>query len=227
MKKIILSITILFSALANAQNEDPNLLKTWYLTFVQATDFAPAYTIADVNPPIAPTLTVSEGYVISGVGACNTFTGTFTDPGIGSGLIESQISSTTLECEPEIHHSVEQSYFGMLNSLITYIVADAEGGQVLYLLHPLMGMAVFLDYPLAVQKNNSPSLNIFPNPITDKISIMGSGITDVEIYNAAGQFVYRITEGFDNIDMSRLPTGIYLAKIFTDSGFITRKIVKN
>ncbi|MDB4060612.1 choice-of-anchor J domain-containing protein [Vicingaceae bacterium] len=80
------------------------------------------------------------------------------------------------------------------------------------------------------------SLEIFPNPVSDVLTINQSS---VEIYNGSIFLLSaegRLVESFEEltfgqlnqqIDMSKLPKGVYFIKIETDKGTTVRKVVKS
>lgn len=70
-------------------------------------------------------------------------------------------------------------------------------------------------------------VSVFPNPVKNVATI--SGVTDietVEVTNITGQRVLYNTISLETIDMSRLPSGIYFAKIKATSGSKTVKLIK-
>ncbi|WP_431156670.1 YCF48-related protein [Winogradskyella poriferorum] len=69
---------------------------------------------------------------------------------------------------------------------------------------------------------------IFPIPAQDILKIKGnlSIIESVEIYNIDGQFVKRITNNYESIDIQNLSSGLYFARISTSSAFRVVKIIK-
>jgi hypothetical protein len=70
----------------------------------------------------------------------------------------------------------------------------------------------------------------YPNPTTDVLQIHVNGgdlIRKVELFNAAGQSMQTMNDLADahaSLAVSNMPSGIYLTKITTDSGVITKKI---
>ncbi|MDF2436083.1 MAG: hypothetical protein K0Q95_459 [Bacteroidota bacterium] len=77
--------------------------------------------------------------------------------------------------------------------------------------------------------------HVYPNPGTDVINISGrslsSGALKTELYDSAGHIIQShqyISTGNNELfseDISFLPSGIYMLKINSESGFITRKII--
>ena len=71
------------------------------------------------------------------------------------------------------------------------------------------------------------SVQAYPNPVSGLLHIDGDGLSQVELYNCAGQRVY-VSGPVTSIDMTACPAGIYYLKIVTDEGVSTvKKIVKN
>ena len=102
---------------------------------------------------------------------------------------------------------------------------------------PPLGLALFpildtLTYPqdsLGLSKVNSDvEINIYPNPTENELNISSSvEITKIEILNILGQVVYTNEMKSKNtkIDISNLPKGNYIAKIHTQKGVKTEKIL--
>jgi hypothetical protein len=71
-------------------------------------------------------------------------------------------------------------------------------------------------------------INIFPNPTPDFINIKAEDkIDSVEIFDLSGKLILKDHKGKNRIEVSTLENGIYMVKINTVKGSITRKIIKN
>lgn len=68
---------------------------------------------------------------------------------------------------------------------------------------------------LGVEDVNAPHIAVYPNPANETICINGlNGETEVNIYNAMGQMVMVVNvNSNDAINISKLPAGIYMARI--------------
>ncbi len=64
---------------------------------------------------------------------------------------------------------------------------------------------------------------LYPNPSTGIINIDGRTILQVEIYNTSGVLIKSTTN--NKIDISKQAKGVYLVKIVTKKGTITKKII--
>jgi len=78
----------------------------------------------------------------------------------------------------------------------------------------------------------SNSISIYPNPVKEELFITSENrIEKIEICDIAGRTVE--TQNFASlqrnttINLSSLPQGVYLVKVYTDKGVVTQKIVKN
>ncbi|PWI30768.1 hypothetical protein DI383_04790 [Flavobacteriaceae bacterium LYZ1037] len=69
------------------------------------------------------------------------------------------------------------------------------------------------------------SISVYPNPTSDYIHIATTyKIQQVEIYDILGKKVKQVADS-PKINVNHLQAGIYLVKIFTDNGQITKKII--
>jgi hypothetical protein len=80
---------------------------------------------------------------------------------------------------------------------------------------------------LAANKN---AIKVFPNPTADFVSFSSSTlfgeIDRVEFYNAFGQVVLS-SKQLNNIDITKLPSGLYFIKAASNKGFTaTTKLQK-
>ena len=70
----------------------------------------------------------------------------------------------------------------------------------------------------------SGTLVVYPNPTKEKVMIEGVEAAVVQVYNILGQLVIESKENV--IDLSAQQAGIYILKVITSSGVVTRQIVK-
>lgn len=97
----------------------------------------------------------------------------------------------------------------------------------------------FIDHPEYVQAIWSNLLSnrefsgidykLFPNPVSGSfLNIKTSQILKIEIYDVLGKLILPTTvdSGSSRIDVSQLKKGIYLIKMSSDKGSITKKLIK-
>lgn len=79
----------------------------------------------------------------------------------------------------------------------------------------------------ATQVAMKSSLSIYPNPVFDYVRIESEyEITQIRITDSAGHLIMSFTSYYSELDLSRLPAGIYFMQIETTNGLEVRKIVK-
>lgn len=85
---------------------------------------------------------------------------------------------------------------------------------------------VFYDFStLSVPEVALAQISIYPNPASDYINISTTNnIQYVEMFDILGKKVIH-SESISKISVSHLQSGIYIVKVFTDKGKITKKIV--
>ena len=84
--------------------------------------------------------------------------------------------------------------------------------------------------PTAINENisqNSNLLNIYPNPTNGIIHIEAKNIQAIEIIDMTGKVVKQLQETSNKmqIDLSKIHKGIYLIKVKTEKGIVTKKII--
>jgi hypothetical protein len=72
---------------------------------------------------------------------------------------------------------------------------------------------------------NSENYKIYPNPTSGVFTISGENISEVQIRNVFGDLIYAGIA--PSVNLSKHPDGIYLVKIMTEKGTITKKVFKN
>ena len=80
-------------------------------------------------------------------------------------------------------------------------------------------------YTAVEEIQNEETVSIYPNPTYGMVNIDGYEIIEVKVYNVLGQLVKETKENV--IDLSAQEAGIYILKVITPSGVITKQIVKN
>ncbi|WP_406684013.1 T9SS type A sorting domain-containing protein [Seonamhaeicola sp. MEBiC1930] len=229
MKHLIFSISIICSINSFTQEANPDLFQTWYLQSVLVGDGSPTYIVSSIDPAIAPTLTIMEDLTFSGIGACNTFNGTLNLP-YSDILQTDQFSYSTDDCGIEIHNDFESAYFNFIQLLAGYSISSVDDGLILNINTPIFGNATFQNYyPLiSITEFDLNQIEIYPNPTKSNIYLKYSNnpIAKIEIFNSLGQNMKRITHNFETINISDLPNGLYIIKLYTEFGMVNKKFIK-
>ena len=66
---------------------------------------------------------------------------------------------------------------------------------------------------------------VYPNPTSDYLRVKAAGLKSVEIIDLSGKTV--VFSSTKEIELSNIPKGVYFAKINTDNGSFTKRIIKN
>ncbi len=70
------------------------------------------------------------------------------------------------------------------------------------------------------------AFRLYPNPCRDWIKVDGEGIKSMRIYNAQGLLEKSETNNSGIINVSDLPAGVYVLRIFSRDSIIDKKIIK-
>ena len=71
------------------------------------------------------------------------------------------------------------------------------------------------------------SYSTYPNPVSDLLTIEVPTQARIKIINMQGTMVLSAElPGTDSISLSHLPTGLYVVSIITESGSVSKRIVK-
>ncbi len=120
-----------------------------------------------------------------------------------------------------------------------YYIADAEEGGALRCYSDNVMSVSFqdkvCDYIVSVDEISSQgSINIFPNPANDNITIeLTADCHTIEIYDSFGRVLMsqQVTESLSHqvvdIDISKYPSGLYLVVVKDDNNRYYKRIVKN
>ena len=73
------------------------------------------------------------------------------------------------------------------------------------------------------------SIKLYPNPVKRVLNLNSpiKIITKVEIYSVIGNLVKSTTKNLNEINVEDLSSGLYLIKIFTLEGSVSKKLIKN
>jgi hypothetical protein len=79
---------------------------------------------------------------------------------------------------------------------------------------------------LTVSEFNTPDLQIYPNPVSDMITIESSGeIREIRLFNSQGKEVY-VQSNLSSLDLSNLAAGTYILEVSGEDFTVKRRISK-
>lgn len=71
------------------------------------------------------------------------------------------------------------------------------------------------------------SVSLFPNPVTDILTIISEiPLTKVEIYSVLGKKIKEIHTDFNAIATDQLSNSVYFLRIYSDNGYVVKKLIK-
>ncbi len=74
---------------------------------------------------------------------------------------------------------------------------------------------------------DTANIEVYPNPVKEQLNIQSNTeLSKVELYNTQGILVQQ-SANTQTIDVSNLPSGIYILKLFTEKGVYSTKVVKH
>ncbi len=231
MKKqlVVFLICLCFQSVSG---QDPDVFQNWFLYYTYSENPQHTFIVSDIEPPIQPTLLVDQTLEISGMGACNSFTGSLTYIPAQNLYSVDSFDATSINCGHPMHADFEMEYFGRfnINSLIYLAIEDVGNGeQWLDIATSAVFEGLFFgNIELAVTENLKQSIKLFPNPVSETLFISSEDapVEQFSIYSVAGERVFSETSITNQIDVSNLKTGLYFAEILTSEGKSIQKFLK-
>jgi hypothetical protein len=234
MKNILLFLIGAFSCLqAFAQDPNPDLFQTWYLTNL-SDELGDEIIVSNVSPSIHPTFTITELLDFSGI-VCNEYGGFFTYDAVNDHLFLDEFSPClcgTCNNPPPSHVTLEERYFEffLTGGLYSYAITDGpQGDKILALDSQIFSTLIFSNTFLGVTDQKMNAVNVFPNPVSDELFITSEGmvIEKIIVYSMSGQTVLTSENIAGSIDVSSLSEGLYFIEVSSSEGKSVQKFVKN
>ena len=118
----------------------------------------------------------------------------------------------------------EGDYYYRLYAYYGAIDCTSAPASVKY--HPNLFYLKVYYSPTEVTENEAQTINLFPNPADQSVSIEAESMTQVTVYNMLGQLVYKAEcdGNVKKINVSEWNEGIYMVKIQSGMGQLTRRV---
>ena len=82
------------------------------------------------------------------------------------------------------------------------------------------------DIVMSSEQQILQNVKVFPNPVEDRLIVVGEGIREIKILDLNGNVLIRKLKSFNNIDLSNLKSGTYIVSIHAVNYNLTKKIIK-
>lgn len=87
------------------------------------------------------------------------------------------------------------------------------------------------ELPEAIEEHDMGNVKIFPNPSSGNVHVCMDlqPVSELQVYDMFGKILFqkRVGEKEFSVDLSNYDAGIYMLRLVTGTGVVTRKIVKN
>ena len=228
----LISFTAIFFIAESSYAQIPEeFIGTWYLEYFSTSQGETYVNTLDVSQ--GPSFTVTESLQITGNSFCNDFSGEYiyVDPGplaVDPLFQPINIIRGTIDCgSNEVYET--QFYAPFLNEQVADILVLQEDFLVLQYYNPASYQVYRNEPVLSIDKNELSKIQIYPNPVKDLLRIDNKStnqVTSLKLYDTLGRLVMKLNEVYDQIDVSHLDSGLLFLEIETETGRITKKIVK-
>lgn len=141
-----------------------------------------------------------------------------------------------IECEfMSTAEEFEIKYFDFFRDEISfpfvYGISSSNGNFTLIITSESGDQAIYGDQLLAVNDEKLVDVGLYPNPVSNIITISSPNIEilSIHIYNLEGKRISsfeRMGQDINEVSLANLNSGLYLLKIFFDGGQVTKKIIK-
>lgn len=112
---------------------------------------------------------------------------------------------------------------GINNKLLSVKGTEYDEGQV----DGTYEFFLYYSAAFGVGEVTGASLNLWPNPACETLSVQAEGLQQVDIFTLDGRCVATVENGFESINVSALSTGCYLLKATLKDGSVcTQKFLK-
>ena len=127
------------------------------------------------------------------------------------------------------HYSVYLIDNNFARNPFTYILETVNDHTSLTIINADGDQAIYGDALLGVDEFSKESITVYPNPAKDILIIDGNPgiqIDSIQVYDLLGELILQENGDTNQIDVSSLNSGVFLIKIETDKGVLTKKLIK-
>jgi heat shock protein HslJ len=210
----------------------PDVTGTWYLQYLFNIDLSYVNTY---NPNAFIEFSDNQGTTLdfNGIGACNTYNGTYNITAPATMTMES-INYTSDSCDNINAEDFDGLYFYMFhgpndtNQQLHMSVSGEGVSQNLTLCNTGLGIeAYYVKQPLSISEFKAIAITLKQNPVGRSLELLNASPfinTLYTIYSLDGKKVFASTLNTPTIDVEQLTNGIYFLKI---GDYKTLKFIKS
>lgn len=235
MKAIVLLTLLYLGTTVFGQNEDPRPIQ-WFLYSV--TVDGELYPLPELGDSTFPANFEYGGEPYFHTFICNDIQSAYSDFDETSFVITETVA--TLNGCPDFpgYDVLEQKYlelfFGYEGQTFTYSAhsdSNYPSYKLLTITNPEGNEAHYHNGVLNTSDPANVNAEMYPNPVRDRINIVNSdgSLSHVQIVDSSGKTVLnrRLKAGQERIDLSALPSGIYVLRLYSSNGLVrSQKIIK-
>lgn len=241
----VVCVFLSFLPMVSAQsNNVPEQLanKNWHVNYLVIDDTVynkpqtsqsqtEGWTVTEESDEFYINFSDQDGVVGIGTNFCND-TGseiTFSENTNSFNLLGDFIGGTLRDCSFSENRDFEDSIYSVLDSIYNPLTYKIFGDNPVNLhISNSQNDTLFLYYKESLSVTGfNPILSSFPNPTLDQlfIKITNGEIQQVIIYDLYGRKILESDK--EKIDVSSLSSGLYMIKIYSTRGVVTKKMIKS
>jgi len=211
---------------------DPSILaQAWYLSSLEE-DLGYSMPVADINPPMSPTISIAQDLSFISTGACNMATGLFVKNVYNSSWIIKNSETTNNTCEFSSHTNYDSSIASYLsNDLEYYVGIDNDSEPVRLFFTALNGFSMIYQETPVLSQNDIliETIQVYPNPVSETLFISSEGISPdrISVFNINGVRVLEASGETTQLKVDQLSSGIYFVEITSEGNRSIQKFIKN
>ena len=106
----------------------------------------------------------------------------------------------------------------------TWSLCESDSGELIYQNPNYESCYLVTD----INENKKPIIQIYPNPAKNLLTIKNGGnikIKSITLSNTSGRIIKRFDSGKTRLGISKISSGLYILKIFYETGTLTKKIL--
>jgi heat shock protein HslJ len=214
----------------NANAQDSNLYNTWYLYQLEVDLEGSVWDVEVEQPKVLPYLTINEDLTFNGIGACNSFSGTYTYDAEQVTLFPVNFDATLNLCDTSAEDNFEVLFFNYVEAITeqTITINTNPNFSELKLEIAPGYIANYRNVSLSISESILKPLEVYPNPVSNELNILCNGfkVYQIKVFDALGNLVIKYKFQNQVVNTSSLSKGIFFLEIESEKSKIIKKFIK-